>query len=179
MTRRIAFLRAVNLGGRTILMADLRRTFERLGCTRVETFIASGNVIFDSSARAEPALAARIERALESEYGFAVPTLLRTPAEVRSLADHAPFASAAVAKARALYVGLLAAPASASAARAVDALATRDESFALHGRELYWLSRPGQGESKIDLKKLERALGQPMTMRSVTTLRKLADKYPA
>src|SRR5262245_2638941 len=130
MGRRLAFLRAVNLGGRTILMADLRRTFERLGCERVETFIASGNVIFDSSARSEPALAAKIERALEAEYGFAVPTLLRTPAEVRALAEHAPFSPALVAAARALYVGLLAEPASASAARAIEAFASRDESFA-------------------------------------------------
>lgn len=179
MSRRLAFLRAVNLGGRTILMADLRRTFEQLGCTSVETFIASGNVIFDSSARSEPALVERIEHALAAEYGFEVPVFVRTPEELRALVGHAPFAPAEVAKAHALYIGLCAGPPPRTAAQALGAFASRDEAFHLHGRELYWLSRAGQAESKVDTKKLERALGRPMTMRNVTTLRKLADKYPA
>ena len=51
MTRYIAFLRAINVGGHTVKMAELKRLFEALGFTNVETFIASGNVIFDSSAK--------------------------------------------------------------------------------------------------------------------------------
>lgn len=179
MSRRLAFLRAVNLGGRTILMADLRRTFEKLGCTSVETFIASGNVIFDASARSEAALVERIERALASEYGFEVPVFLRTPAELRALVDAVPFAPREVEQAHALYIGLFGAAPARAAARALEAFASRDEALQLHGRELYWLSRVGQAESKVDTKKLERALGLPMTMRNVTTLRKLAAKYPA
>ena len=59
--RYVAFLRAINVGGHTVRMEALRREFESLGATNVETFIASGNVIFDTARRN----AAALERAIE------------------------------------------------------------------------------------------------------------------
>ena len=56
MPRYVAFLRAINVGGHTVKMDQLRRLFERLGFSKVETFIASGNVIFESASRSAKAL---------------------------------------------------------------------------------------------------------------------------
>ena len=65
MPRYVAFLRAVNVGGRIVKMDALRGHFAAAGFANVETFIASGNVIFDTRAKAGPALEAKIEAALE------------------------------------------------------------------------------------------------------------------
>ena len=61
MTRYVAFLRAINVGGRRVKMHHLRELFESLGFSNVETFIASGNVIFDSPAEDTRKLEQRIE----------------------------------------------------------------------------------------------------------------------
>ena len=62
MPRLFAFLRAINVGGRTIKMERLRREFEVFGFPGVETFIASGNVIF---------LGTRAGRPMFGVYSFA------------------------------------------------------------------------------------------------------------
>src|SRR5437867_13451918 len=67
MTRYAAFLRAINVGGHTIRMVDLKASIQALGFENVETFIASGNVIFDTPDTDEGKLEATIERALEAD----------------------------------------------------------------------------------------------------------------
>lgn len=90
----IAFLRAVNVGGRKVEMARLRALLEGLGLTRVRSYIASGNAFFDAeldtpAARAE--LVAAIERRLLTEFGFEIPVLLRSTDEVAAALAAAPF----------------------------------------------------------------------------------------
>jgi uncharacterized protein (DUF1697 family) len=65
--RWVALLRGINVGGKSIVkMADLRTAFEDFGYTNVETYIQSGNVVFDSSARSAKNVAAKLERELEA-----------------------------------------------------------------------------------------------------------------
>ena len=92
MPRYVAFLRAINVGGHTVAMASLRRHFEDAGCCGVETVIASGNVLFESSSRSAAVLEKRIAAHLEGRLGYAVATFLRTPDELASIAAHRPFA---------------------------------------------------------------------------------------
>jgi uncharacterized protein (DUF1697 family) len=79
--RLIAFLRAINVGGHTVRMAMLRALFEELGLDDVETFIASGNVVFSASAKNVPALERRIEQHLaasgSSRRGSTAPPSVR------------------------------------------------------------------------------------------------------
>ena len=65
MSKYIAFLRAINVGGHTVKMDVLRQLFESLGFANVETFIASGNVIFESKAGNVKALEKKIETCLQ------------------------------------------------------------------------------------------------------------------
>jgi uncharacterized protein (DUF1697 family) len=81
-TTYIAFLRAVNVGGRVVKMDRLRALFEALGLSDVRTHIQTGNVFFRAAGSDRAALARRIERHLERALGFEVPTMLRTVAEV-------------------------------------------------------------------------------------------------
>jgi uncharacterized protein (DUF1697 family) len=79
----IAFLRAVNVGGRIVPMERLRAVLGKVGLGDVRTFIQSGNVFFTAEGKRE-AIAKSIEQALEKTFGFAVPAMLRTPAEVEA-----------------------------------------------------------------------------------------------
>lgn len=171
--RYIAFLRAINVGGRTVKMDRLRALFEEIG-TSVETFIASGNVIFDSTSRGGRALEKKIEAHLESALGYAVATFLRTPAELHTITAHVPFDDADV-KAGTVYVSFVAETVRAAAAAAVIALSDEGNAFHVDGREIYWLRRPT--DSRFEAPPLERAIGAPTTMRNLNTVRRLAEKY--
>ncbi|MDH6134868.1 uncharacterized protein (DUF1697 family) [Kitasatospora sp. MAA4] len=88
----IAFLRAVNVGGRTVTMERLRGLVGELGLADVRTYIQSGNVFFSADAAIDrPALTRRIEEHLEQALGFPVPVMLRTVAEVEELIASDPF----------------------------------------------------------------------------------------
>jgi uncharacterized protein (DUF1697 family) len=177
MPRHIAFLRAINVGGHTIKMSHLRALFEALGFRQVETFIASGNVLFDTAARDTAALESRIERHLKDALGYAVATFLRSPAEVAAIAAYRPFRAAdPVPAGEPLMVGFLKAPPSAEVGRRVVALRTDTDDFHVHGRELYWWARVGVGKSSVGGALLEKTLGAPATFRNVTTVRRLALK---
>lgn len=172
-SRYIAFLRAINVGGHTVKMDRLRVLFEEIG-TNVETFIASGNVIFESTARGGRSLEKKIEAHLEAALGYPVATFLRTPEELRAIAERAPFDEADV-KAGTVYVSFAAEPATDAAARGVLALSDDDYAFHVEGREIHWLRR--RADSRFEGPPLERVLGAPMTMRNLNTVRRLAEKY--
>ena len=173
----VALLRAINVGGHNVKMAVLRELFEQLGFVNVETFIASGNVIFASPEDDTARLAGQIAGHLHSALGYEVATFIRTPAELAAVNAYQPFTADEIAASSALSVGFLAAPAPEAAQARVLALATDIDGFHLHGRELYWLHRARQSESKISGGVLEKALGAQATLRNITTVRKLAAKY--
>jgi uncharacterized protein (DUF1697 family) len=178
MPQYIAFLRAINVGGHTVKMPYLRTLFEELGFTQVETFIASGNVIFDSPTKSAKTLEKKIESHLQKALGYAVETFLRSTAELLAVADYQPFpASELQAAGNVLYIGFLADEPSDAAKQKVLSLRTEGDEFHVHGRELYWLCRKNLSDSKISGAMLTKALGMQTTLRNSTTVRKLAAKY--
>ena len=122
MPRYVAFLRAVNVGGRIVKMDALRGHFAAAGFANVETFIASGNVVFDTKAKPGPALEARIEGALKKALGYDVPTFVRSLADVVTAAERTLFPEKDVAAAGALLVGLLKPPVDPAAQKRLNAL---------------------------------------------------------
>jgi uncharacterized protein (DUF1697 family) len=180
MPRYVAFLRAINVGGRVVKMDRLRTLFAAMGLDDVETFIASGNVIFDSASKAPRALEQRIEEQLRQALGYEVATFLRSAAELAAVAAYQPFGAAEQLPAgHGLWVGFLKAPPSDDVREKVLRLRTATDDFHVHGREVYWACRTKFSESTISGALLERALAAPMTMRNVTTVRKLATRYAA
>lgn len=178
MTRYVAFLRAINVGGHVVTMEALRARFERLGFSGVETFIASGNVIFEARSGDRGGLEATIEQALEKALGYEVATFLRTLPELAAIARGWPFEASATAQARALNVALLKQPLDRTARRALAAMGTDLDDFEARGSEFYWLCRGRQRESKISNVVLERALKVKVTIRGMRTMEKLAAKFP-
>ncbi len=169
----IAFLRAINVGGHIVKMEALRGHFENLGLRNVRTFIASGNVIFDSTARA-PALEARIEKHLLSVLGYEVETFIRSVDEVtQAVADVEARLRAEIAGGAHIYVGFLRNLPSEAQQKQVKALSNEVDVFSFGRREIYWLCHLGMSQTTVTGPKLAKALGAPTTARSITSLRKL------
>ena len=141
MSRYIAFLRALNVGGHTVKMEALRALFEGLGFAGVETFIASGNVIFQTRARGDAKLEGKIEAQLHQALGYEVKAFVRSDAELAAIARYQPFKPALMKQAVALNVAFLAEPLDQEAERKLQPFRTGIDEFHAHGRELYWLCR--------------------------------------
>ena len=92
MNRYIALLRAINVGGyRKIKMDDLREMFESMDFENVQTYIQSGNVIFDSNVKNKKSLSQSIEKKIEQQFGHEVPVIIRTRDELKLLITQNPF----------------------------------------------------------------------------------------
>ena len=177
MSRLVAFLRAINVGGHVVKMDRLRAIFAEEGFSNVETFIASGNVLFDAPGAKPLELEERIAMELERVLGYPVATFVRSPSDLASVVRHEPFAAGAFDFTKhALYIGFLAGRPKTEVVRKVVDLKTPMDEFHIHGRELYWGARGRLSESAVSGAVLERTVGMSMTMRSVTTVRKLVAK---
>ncbi len=179
MPKYFAFLRAINVGGHTVKMDHLRGIFESLGFSNVETFIASGNVIFETRSKDAGALEKLIERKLKDTLGFEVAAFLRSDSELVDIADYKPFPTTQTESAAALNVAFLSAPLADREKKLLAALKTDIDDFHAHGREVYWLCLKKQSESKFSNAVFEKTLGRRATFRGINTVRKMAEKYVA
>jgi uncharacterized protein (DUF1697 family) len=177
MPRYFALLRGINVGGHRIKMDELRRLFEALQFEQVETFIASGNVIFSSPSLDVPAAEEQIARHLHEALGYEVMTFIRSRSELDSIASFEPREPFSTDPS--VYVIFLREAADVEFRRSLEGLGTDTDRFAFAGREAYWLIRGKLSESPLfgmDLSK--KTGGGPSTMRNMTTVRKLVAKYP-
>jgi uncharacterized protein (DUF1697 family) len=175
MTRYVAFLRAINVGGHVVKMDRLRQLLEALGLSNVRTFIASGNVIFDSAARNAEALESRIAGHLEKALGYEVATFVRTVVEVRRIAAAAPFPPTETgAPGSRLYIGLFESSLGPAIRKTLVTFRTEVDDFHADRKELYWLCRVPMLESKVSYARLEKAFGQRATFRNANTIRRIA-----
>lgn len=179
MPRYVAFLRGINVGKRRPAMSQLREFFEACGFDAVETFIASGNVVFSSKSGATGKLEAQIARRLEASLGYRVDTFVRTLAEVAALGKEKLFADDDE-EGVTIHVGFLQEPLAPEVARKLAAIRTADDEFRVRGRDYYWLCRVRASDSKVWGLPEMRALRLPTSsMRNLTTIRKLVAKHPA
>ena len=179
MTRYVALLRAINVGGHNAKMAHLRELFESLGFSNVETFIASGNAVFDSPTEDTRTLEKVVEDRLRESLGYEVVTFVRSASELAHISRQRPFdASDLGAEGNSLYIAFLPAPPSAEAREKLMDLRSEVDDFAVHGREVYWLCRKRMSESAFSGALLEKTMGMPATVRNATTVERLTAKYP-
>lgn len=88
----VALLRGINVGGQKLIkMKDLARIFSDAGLKNVRTFIASGNVIFESGSANKAALTKKIGKALQKALGYEVTVVLRTLSEIENIVNRDPF----------------------------------------------------------------------------------------
>lgn len=129
-----ALLRGINVGGKNKLpMKDLAELFAAAGCRNVETYIQSGNVVFDAPASVARRVPQAISKAIEQQFGYRVPLVLRSGAELARVVAENPFLRQGAAE-KELHVYFLADwPAEAE----LDANRSEPDEFILSGRQIY------------------------------------------
>ena len=174
--RYVAFLRAINVGGRNITMAELRELFEGMGLGSVETFIASGNVIFESKKKPDR-LETLISSGLRESLGYPVPTFLRTLPDLVAVTEGQPFDAEAILAAAAYNVAFTENAVTAEQRDKLAAFRTGTDDFAAVGREIFWICRVRQSDSRFASAAMERSLGISITWRGINTVRRLVARY--
>lgn len=97
----IALLRGINVGGKNIIkMADLKLAFIAMGFSQVQTYIQSGNVLFESH-EDEASLRKRIEYEIEVSFGLKITVILRKAEELERIIENCPFSEKEVSEAQA------------------------------------------------------------------------------
>lgn len=174
MNKYIAFLRAINVGGTSIIkMDDLRRLFESFGLSNVQTYIQTGNVIFESEEKDASALEGRIEHQLEEGLGKRVQLFVRTMREIESMAKKPPFSPK---ENETLHIVFLREKPDKKSEQALMALRSKADDFIIKGREAYNLRRDREA-SVFSNNLIEKILGVSGTTRNLTTIQKIVEKY--
>jgi uncharacterized protein (DUF1697 family) len=175
MTKRIALLRGINVGGRnTVPMAALREMCAGLGWRDVATFIQCGNVVFEAEAT-DAALEAALEEALAERFDLQTAVIVRSAAEWLKTIAANPFAAEAEADPSRVLVGISKALPAKAAAEALQAKAAAGERVERTGGALWFHYPNGAGRSKITPAMIDRAAGSPVTARNWRTMLGLAE----
>jgi uncharacterized protein (DUF1697 family) len=170
----LALLRGVNVGGKRVMMADLRAMLDAMGFERVRTLLQSGNLVFDGKKASAASLERRLQTRLRDTIGIESEIFVRTAHEWGEVLAANPFpAEAERDPSHLLVMCLRTAPTPAQIRAAREAIVGR-ERIAVVGRQAYLLYPDGIGRSKLTGAIVERALGSPGTMRNWNTATKLA-----
>lgn len=164
--RQVALLRGVNVGGRKVIMSELRAVCERAGYGDVTTLLASGNLVLDAKEKGAK-LEANLEKLILDEMGLKTDIFVRTGAELNAAIAANPFKAFAKQQSNFLVVTFMRAPASAAEMKAITDTALLGEE-AVQGKGCLYIKFPqGQGPSKLKTPKLG-------TARNWNTVTKLA-----
>jgi uncharacterized protein (DUF1697 family) len=169
VTTCVVLLRAVNVGGAKLPMAELRELATDLGATEVSTFIASGNLICDPPKDVE-AFGTALEKAIEKKFGFFRECIIRTPAELAKARKNYPFDVDDPKNGHIVF--LLDEPTKAAIAKAHE-LETGADRWEVIGREMHIRYDHGAGRSDMNGPAIGKALGVPGTSRNLRSVDKL------
>ncbi len=173
MRKYVAFLRAINVGGTTIIkMADLRKMFESFGLENVQTYIQTGNIIFESAETSASRLEEQIERQLEKATGKPIRVFVRTMKEAAALVKDCPFEPG---EGETVHVVILDKKPAKKNIDALIAQQSKADEFAVKGKTAFNLRRDRES-SVFSNNFIEKVLGVPGTTRNLTTIKKIADK---
>jgi uncharacterized protein (DUF1697 family) len=179
----ISMLRGVNVGGHNMIrMEALRALYVSLKLRDPQTYVQSGNVVFQAEGRDLVKLADQIEIEIERSAGFRPSVILRTAAEMREVVARNPFAGRSGIAPNKLAVIFLARDPGQDARDRLLAIKTDPEELRIGGRELYVYYPDGMGRSKFSAAVMERALqvaGTARNWNSVTKLLEMAEKMQA
>lgn len=171
----VALLRGINVGGKNKLpMKDLSELFVAAGCTDIETYIQSGNVVFAAKASVFKELPTTISAAILERFGYTVPVVLRSSAEMTAIAAANPFLSTATDE-KQLHVYFLAEAPDATRVDALDPLRSTPDKFAVVGRDIYLFLPNGMGRTKLTNAYFDAKLSTVCTARNWKTVCRLAD----
>lgn len=175
MAKYISILRGINVGGnRKILMKDLKVLFEKMGLSKVETYIQSGNVVFESDQKLSTAdLEVKIEQAITETFGFDVPVIVRTADEwAKSIVDN-PFWKEKDADIDRLHHTCLKEVPSPELLEKIKLFQFLPDRYEIIAKDVFIFCAAGYGTSKLTNPFFESKLKVPATTRNWKTVMKL------
>ncbi len=173
----LALLRGINVGGhKKVPMAELRKAFSAMGFTRVQTLLASGNVLFEAEA-ADPAVYVdKIASTLEQTFGFPIPILLRPFADIERMIRKDPFQDIDVTPRTKLNVTFLPAPASTSLELPYTASGGAFRIIAIDNQAVFTVLDLDRAGSVDMMQVLDKEFGKDITTRTWNTVLKIGEK---
>ncbi len=167
----IALLRGINVSGqKKVPMAELRDLLSGLGLSHVQTYIQSGNVIFQSLGKSKKGLEDGIQKAIKSHFGFEVPVLVKTSRQLKEILTQTPFSKE---KTEQSYFTLLHQKPDESLVEGVKLLKYPNEEFYITDECVYFFSSTGYGKAKCNNNFFEQKLKVSATTRNYKTIVKL------
>jgi len=168
----IAMLRGINVSGqKKILMADLRAHLEELGLDNVQTYIQSGNVVFDCEDATPEELQVKIEGQIAAKYGFEVPCQVKTPEKLVHVLNNNPFEDKDTSR---LYVTFLSEVPLQELVTKLEDYNYSPEEYILDKQNIYFYSPHGYGNAKMNNNFFENKLKVAATTRNWKTVNQLA-----
>ena len=172
--KHVALLRGINVGGKNRLpMKDLTELFVDAGCFRVETYIQSGNVVFEAADAALKGLPEAISAAILERFVFTVPVIVRSAKQMAGVVESNPFLGTELPENQ-LHVYFLAETPGAAAVESLDPDRSLSDEFAVKGQEVYLRLANGMGRTKLTNAYFDSKLGTTCTARNWKTVCQLA-----
>ncbi|MDR6300890.1 DUF1697 domain-containing protein [Mesonia maritima] len=172
----IAFLRGINVGGKhKVPMKDLKMLLKKNSCQNIITLLNSGNVIFDSAETSSEKIQQELSELLEENFGFAIPTVVKTKTEIEKMLAENPFQSIELNKDIRLYVSFLYEDLKNKSV--LESL--EDDSFRLvkvNKNELFSVVDLSKGKSTKAMEKMDKAFQKQLTTRNWNTIEKIGAK---
>lgn len=174
MDQYIALLRGINVGGKTVKMDRLKACFEGLGFSAVQTYIQSGNVLFEANAESLVALLKTLEEALLADFGFDIAVLLLTSNELAQLLTENPYAGRTLAEGERVYVTLLESVPTPQVVEALPQDPRSPDQYIIRGRAAWLLCPGGYGRTVYNNAWFEKKLKIKATTRNLETMTTLS-----
>ena len=172
----ISMLRGINVGGRKVLMTDLKTLYASLGFEEIVTYIQSGNVIFKASSKKNGVLlGTQIQAALKEKYPFDIPVIVRSLAEMKSVLAQNPFLKRSHVNTEKLHVTFLANNPEAALVKALEEISFPRDEYIIQGKEIFLQIPESYGETKLSNSFLEKKLKVSATTRNWKTVNKLVE----
>jgi uncharacterized protein (DUF1697 family) len=172
----VCLLRAVNLGSyHKVHMAALREALTGAGFGEVRTYVQSGNVVLTSRARTPSTVASAVRQLLIDSFAVDTPVLVRTPAQLRAVAEWDPFAEQAAQRPSSVHVLHLDDDPDPDALAALIAADWGDDRVAARGHEIVIAYGESMHDSRLQHAALLRRLSVTGTARNWRTLLALVD----
>lgn len=169
----IALLRGINVGGHNkIPMAELRSLCAELGWSNVQSYIQSGNLVFNATAKTI-ALEADLEKGIERRFGLSIAVVVRTADAWETYIGDNPFPEESATESNHVMLALAKKPPKPDAAEALNERAANGERVVRVGDALWIHYAEGAGKSKLSPALFDRLAGSPVTARNWRTVLKL------
>lgn len=171
----IALLRAVNASGHNkIVMADLRAACDELGWHEVQSYIQSGNLIFQADKEAA-VLEGELEEMIAGRFGLTVPVMVRTAVQWAAYLNDNPYPRASQQEPNRVMLALSKEPPNPNAVSELRQYATGSERIT-QIRDALWIHfGDGAGKSRLSPAVFDRLVGSPVTMRNWRTVVRLGE----